>query len=121
MVLRYCLACSVRSKVGLVLPQAIMFHVGVIGFGPENAALDQFGLVGCKWLARGDQAYIVPLFTPGTTFTWFPLQFSGIPNNLALAGSEIYLQSAVVNTASNGAFGGAGADVSDGLRFVLGY
>ncbi|MFT4512181.1 MAG: hypothetical protein ACI91B_000868 [Planctomycetota bacterium] len=102
-------------------PATLMFHVGVIGFGPENAPLDQFGLVGCKWLARGDQHYIVPLFVPGTSFTWFPLQFSGIPNNIALAGTEIYLQSAVIGTTANSAFGGAGAEASDGLKFVLGY
>ena len=102
-------------------PGTFMFHVGVIGFGPENAPLDHFGLPGCRWLARGDQHYIVPLFVPGPTFTWFPLQFSGIPNNLALAGSEIYLQSAVIGTSANTAFGGEGAEVSDGLKFVLGY
>ena len=102
-------------------PGTIMFHAAVIGFGQENAPLDQFGLVGCKWLARGDQSYIVPLFVPGTEFTWFPLQFGGIPNNLALAGSAIYLQSAVVGTTANSAFGGAGAEATDGLKFVLGY
>lgn len=42
------------------------------------------------------------------------------PNNIALAGSEIYVQSAVIGTSANSAFDGA-AQASDGLKIVLGY
>ena len=43
-----------------------------------------------------------------------------IPNNIALAGSEIYVQSAVIGTSANSAFDGAAA-ASGGLKLVLGY
>ena len=42
------------------------------------------------------------------------------PNNIALAGSEIYVQSAVIGTSANSAFDGA-AKASGGLKVVLGY
>lgn len=42
------------------------------------------------------------------------------PNNIALAGSEIYVQSAVIGTSANSAFDGA-AEASGGLKVVLGY
>lgn len=49
-------------------------------------------LVGCNWLARGDQHYIVPLLFPGATFTWFTLSYSDIPNNIALTSNENWVQ-----------------------------
>ncbi len=59
------------------------------------------------------------LLFPGPTFTWFPLSFRNTPNNIALAGSEIYVQSAVIGTSANSAFDGAAA-ASGGLKLVLG-
>lgn len=78
-------------------------------------------LAGYKWLAGGYQHAVVRLLFPGPTFTWLPLSLRGTPNNIALAGSEIYAQSAVIRTSANSAFDGAGAEASNGLKLVLGY
>lgn len=102
-------------------PTGFMFHIATIGLDIPNAPLDAFGLTGCTWYARGDVAYAVPLFFPQSTWVWYPLGFAGIANDPALAGMKFYIQSGVVGTSLNTAFGGVGGAVSNGLEFTLGF
>lgn len=94
------------------LPVPGVLHMGLVGLLSPGAPLDFLGMQGCTLYTTLD-VFVGPVFVAGSSVTWSPLELPALP--LSLAGIEFYVQSAILGTGENAAFG-VGAVTSNGLK-----
>lgn len=98
------------------IPSSSWAHIGIIGLNNPSVPLDGLGIPGCTLYATLDVLSPLQLVT-GSTVTWSPLTLPALPPSFA--GFEFYLQSCIIGTPLNSAFG-FGALVSSGLKCTVG-
>ncbi len=100
------------------IPASAGIHLGIIGLSNPNLPLAGFGMTDCTLLANLDVvgADIAPVLTT-PSFTWTPVVLPALPPQLS--GFSFYLQSVILGTSENTAFG-FGAISSNGLKCTIG-
>jgi hypothetical protein len=100
------------------IPATAGIHLGILGLSNPNAPLVVVGMPNCTLLASLDvvSAQIAPVMTI-PSFTWSPITLPALPPSYS--GFAFYVQSVILGTTENTAFG-FGAISSNGLKCVVG-
>ncbi len=93
------------------LPASSLVGAMVLGFLPDNIELSPIGMPGCFKLTTGDVDLPLALAATGPTTTLLP-----IPDDLALVGLTVFVQSVVLAPGMNP----LGAITSNGLQLTIG-
>lgn len=98
------------------VPTSAGIHVGIVGLTNPSFPLDILGMSGCGLHASMD-VIVGPQVGFGQSVIWSPLTLPALP--VSFVGFQFYVQSAVLGSSENGAFG-VGALTSNGLRCTIG-
>lgn len=107
---------NVFQVVASDIPSSALLHMGHVGLTNPNLPLQALGMPGCSLYATLD-VIVGPQIPVGSSVTWSPLTLPALPVNFA--GFEFYVQSTVLGTNQNAAFG-TGALTSNGVRCTVG-
>lgn len=99
------------------VPASALLHVGVLGFTSGNFALDGLGMPTCSLYVSLDRL-VGPQLVTGSSVQWTAWTLP--PVQPSYAGAEFYVQSFIMGTDLNDAFGGLGVLTSNGLACTIG-